>query len=176
MWSILGAYVILFFMTVVAQLVLFVASAVLAPEAAAVIQGFTTLDALDNPDAAFRTPGYILLSLLRASRVTHNLAIDHVRREARMRKLHHAAAAEPLPPPGPSGPQSMTPALERELQRLAVHERAVIVLKVIEGRSYKEISALTGLSTSNVGYLIHHGLKKLAARLDAAGVAEGGGR
>ncbi len=66
MWSLLGAYVILMFLTLVAQLVLFVASAALAPEAAAVIQGFTTLDALDNPDAAFRTPGYILLSLLRA--------------------------------------------------------------------------------------------------------------
>jgi RNA polymerase sigma-70 factor (ECF subfamily) len=108
-------------------------------------------------------------------RVTHNLAIDHLRREARMRKLHTAVAAEP-PPPEPAGSSAMTPALERELQRLAVNERAVIVLKVIEGKSYKEISALTGLSTSNVGYLIHHGLKKLASQLEGVKVVEGGGR
>jgi RNA polymerase sigma factor (sigma-70 family) len=112
-------------------------------------------------------------------RVTHNLAVDHLRREARMQKLHLAAAADPMatptvaPEPGRSDLEAV---LERELHRLGVNERAVIVLKVLEGRSYKEISAVTGLSTSNVGYLIHHGLKKLAAQLEAAGAFRGGVR
>ena len=39
-----------------------------------------------------------------------------------------------------------------------------------------EIADATGLSTSNVGYLIHHALKKLAVRLDAAGALGGGVR
>ena len=105
-------------------------------------------------------------------RVTHNLALDHLRKESRLRKLHLATAplTEPLAP-------SPAEDLERreahalvlgELERLAPNERAVLMLKIKEGRSYQEISELTGLSTSNVGYLIHQGLKKLTARLQAA--------
>jgi RNA polymerase sigma factor (sigma-70 family) len=113
-------------------------------------------------------------------RVTHNLAIDHVRREARMRKRHQAAVAELSPFTADSnhepGRREAADILERELGRLGVNERAVIVLKVLEGRSYKEISAITGLSTGNVGYLIHHGLKKLAAQMKAADAFRGGVR
>jgi len=105
-------------------------------------------------------------------RVTHNLALDHLRREARLRKLHLAAAprTEPLAP-------SAAEDLDRreshalilsELERLSANERAVLMLKIKEGRSYQEISERTGLSPSNVGYLIHQGLKKLTARLQAA--------
>jgi RNA polymerase sigma-70 factor (ECF subfamily) len=113
-------------------------------------------------------------------RVTHNLAMDHLRREARMRKLHVAAVAERGPAVvvvdhDPSR-REVAQTLERGLQALSGNERAVIVLKVVEGKSYKEISAITGLSTSNVGYLIHHGLKKMAAQLEAAGAFRGGVR
>jgi RNA polymerase sigma factor (sigma-70 family) len=102
-------------------------------------------------------------------RVTHNLALDHLRKEARLRKLHLAAAprTEPLAP-SPAEDHDRTEShalLLAELRRLAPNERAVLLLKIKEGRSYQEISALTGLSTSNVGYLIHQGLKKLTARL-----------
>lgn len=106
-------------------------------------------------------------------RVTHNLAIDHLRREARMRRTHEAAAPEL---PATTGDPDLPHAVEGALAALTPNERAVIVLKVIEGKSYKEIADATGLSTSNVGYLIHHGLKKLAARLDAAGALGGGVR
>ena len=113
-------------------------------------------------------------------RVTHNLAIDHLRREARMKRAHHAAVVdigpEPQAPATDAVRADVAAALERGLGRLSTHERAVIVLKVIEGKSYKEISEVTGLSTSNVGYLIHHGLRKLAAHLDAAGALRGGAR
>jgi RNA polymerase sigma-70 factor (ECF subfamily) len=113
-------------------------------------------------------------------RVTHNLAVDHLRREARMRKLHVAAVAEqgPAVVVADHDPtrREVAEALERGLQALSVNERAVIVLKVVDGKSYKEISAITGLSPSNVGYLIHHGLKKMAAQLEAAGAFRGGVR
>jgi RNA polymerase sigma factor (sigma-70 family) len=111
-------------------------------------------------------------------RVTHNLAIDHLRREARMKKAHQAAVVETGPEPTvpPDAARADAAALERELGLLTPNERAVIVLKVIEGKSYKEISAVTGLSTSNIGYLIHHGLKKLAAKMGAAGAPRGGVR
>jgi RNA polymerase sigma-70 factor (ECF subfamily) len=103
-------------------------------------------------------------------RVAHNLAIDHLRRESRLRKLHRAAA-----PPG----EPTTDAADQELDcresralvqdalaGLTPNQRAVVFLKVKEGRSYKEIAQATGLTPSNVGYLLHHALKKLAAALD----------
>jgi RNA polymerase sigma-70 factor (ECF subfamily) len=105
-------------------------------------------------------------------RVTHNLAIDHLRKEARLRKLHLAAApsSEPTAPP-PDADLDRDDARKRiadEMARLAPNERAVLMLKIKDGCSYQEISERTGLSTSNVGYLIHQGLKKITARLGAA--------
>ena len=123
-----------------------------------------------------KTPSVRALSAW-LGRVTHNLAVDHLRRETRMKRLHAIVSAEAevaIPPNRDPTPRELDVALERELARLSTNERAVIVLKVIEGKSYKEISAQTGLSTSNVGYLIHHGLKKLAAGLAAAGALRGG--
>jgi len=123
-----------------------------------------------------KTPSVRALSAW-LGRVTHNVAMDHLRRETRMKRLHAIVSAEAevaIPPDRDPTPRELDVALERELARLSTNERAVIVLKVIEGKSYKEISAQTGLSTSNVGYLIHHGLKKLAAGLAAAGALRGG--
>lgn len=105
-------------------------------------------------------------------RVTHNIAVDHLRRENRIQRLHIAAAPRPGPVADPADRDLERAEASRillgELERLTANERAVLLLKVREGKSYKEISAITGLSTSNVGYLIHRGLKKLTARLRAS--------
>lgn len=102
-------------------------------------------------------------------RVTHNLAVDHLRREARLKKLHVDAAegAEALAEPADRAldRREIAERLQQEIQGLAPNERAVLYLKVKEGRSYKEISRITGLTTSNVGYLIHQAVKKLSTRL-----------
>jgi RNA polymerase sigma-70 factor (ECF subfamily) len=105
-------------------------------------------------------------------RVTHNLALDHLRKEKRRQRLHLEASAgpEPLAEPADRALERREAAarVREELARLAPHERAVLSLKVREGRSYKEIAAITRLSESNVGYLLHHAMKKLLARLRAA--------
>jgi DNA-directed RNA polymerase specialized sigma24 family protein len=41
----------------------------------------------------------------------------------------------------------------------------MVILKVYEEKSYKEISEITGLSVSNVGYILHFAMKKLAEEL-----------
>lgn len=51
------------------------------------------------------------------------------------------------------------------MQRLPARQQEVIRLKVEGGLSYREISELTGLSVSNVGYLLHTGLKSIRTRL-----------
>ena len=53
------------------------------------------------------------------------------------------------------------------LEKLPERQQEVIRLKFQGGLSYREISRVTGLSESNVGYLIHTGLK--AVREELAG-------
>ena len=53
----------------------------------------------------------------------------------------------------------------KALERLSENQREVIRLKFQQGLSYKEISDFTGLSTGNVGFLLHTGLKRLRSIL-----------
>jgi RNA polymerase sigma factor (sigma-70 family) len=54
----------------------------------------------------------------------------------------------------------------RLLERLPAHQQEVIRLKFQQGFSYKEISSITGLSVSNVGFLIHVGIKTMKHELE----------
>lgn len=105
-------------------------------------------------------------------RVARNLAIDEARKEIRMERRHQMAAGTELAPPPVMAEErrELSEIVSRKLEGLPPNQRDVLVLKIQEGKSYKEISEITGLSTSNVGYLIHHGLKALAGQLRAAGV------
>ena len=51
------------------------------------------------------------------------------------------------------------------LETLPANQREVIRLKFQNGFSYQEISRISGHSVSNVGYLIHAGIKTLRGRL-----------
>ena len=51
------------------------------------------------------------------------------------------------------------------LEKLPNNQQEVIRLKFQNGLKYKEISSVTGLSVSNVGFLIHRGLKTLREKL-----------
>ena len=54
----------------------------------------------------------------------------------------------------------------RFLERLPNNQREVIRLKFQNDMTYKEISEATNLSVSNVGFLIHTGLKRLRSLLE----------
>lgn len=53
----------------------------------------------------------------------------------------------------------------KELEGLPSNQREVIRLKFQNGFSYREISRISGHSVSNVGFLIHTGLKTIRRRL-----------
>ena len=53
------------------------------------------------------------------------------------------------------------------LGQLTENQQECIRLKFQHGLSYREIAAVTELSVSNVGFLIHTGLKKVRARMNA---------
>jgi RNA polymerase sigma factor (sigma-70 family) len=100
-------------------------------------------------------------------RVAHNEAVDYVRRESRRHDAHESQAQErptTTPPNRGAGFRLTEQAVEASdaLQALNERERQLVVLKVYEEKSYREISEITGLSSGNVGYILHHAMKKLA--------------
>jgi RNA polymerase sigma-70 factor (ECF subfamily) len=103
-------------------------------------------------------------------RVAHNCAVDHMRRESRRRLLHlrHAEGARDFVPPNRGAAFRISEEARRAaeaLRKLSQRERQLVVLKVYEEKTYREISEITGLTVSNVGYILHHAMKKMAAEL-----------
>jgi len=115
-------------------------------------------------------------------RTVHNLALNHQRKASKIVPLETAAGTgEPSDPPHEPPDAQLLPdeALARwegiglvrtSLQSLDARARQLVELKFHEDLSYKEISARTGLSVGNVGYILHHALKSLAAELAKAGL------
>ena len=106
-------------------------------------------------------------------RVVHNCAVDSLRRQARHDLLHtrHADEQPAFAPSNRGEGFEISEAAEQAataLQTLDLRERQLVILKVYEEKSYKEISEITGLTVTNVGYILHHAMKKLAAALKEA--------
>ncbi len=101
--------------------------------------------------------------------VCRNRALDVLRKEQRMSQLREEQVLRCLSP----GPAPLEAAERRELgervlellETLPVNQREVIRLKFQNGFSYQEISRISGHSVSNVGYLIHAGIKTLRGYL-----------
>ena len=103
-------------------------------------------------------------------RVTHNEAIDYLRRETRLRALHKKQAKEKTHdcPDGVHCPAEEKDAYEnvlRHIRALAQREQQVVLLRLQEGLSYGEISSITGRTKGNVGCILHHAVKKLSKRI-----------
>lgn len=60
----------------------------------------------------------------------------------------------------------------RLMAELPERQQEVIRLKIEHGLAYREIAAITGHSVSNVGYLLHVGLKTLRRRMTQPSLAE----
>jgi RNA polymerase sigma factor (sigma-70 family) len=95
--------------------------------------------------------------------VVRNRALDHQRKFSRIIPM-------PLPDDRPCGLPGPSDALERSesasslfrlLDGLSDNQREVILLKFQNDLSYREIAQITQLSVTNVGFLLHTGLKKL---------------
>jgi RNA polymerase sigma-70 factor (ECF subfamily) len=92
--------------------------------------------------------------------VCRNRAVDVRRKEERVEPL---GGAEPS---SPAGEATLAPAdLAPALAGLSANQQEVIRLKFQHGLKYKEIAAITGLSVSNVGFLVHTGIRKMRAML-----------
>jgi RNA polymerase sigma-70 factor (ECF subfamily) len=97
--------------------------------------------------------------------VCRRTALDVKRKERRMTSIaDDTAASLPSPAPDPaSATEQSDSAAEalRALNHLPEPQREAILLKFGHNLSYKEIAQVTGHTVSNVGFLIHTGLKTL---------------
>ena len=53
-------------------------------------------------------------------------------------------------------------------------EQMVVLLRLQEGMSYKDIGNVIGRTEGSVGSTLHYAVKKLAGKLKQAGIVEGG--
>lgn len=110
-------------------------------------------------------------------RVCRNLAIDIRRKQRRMSLLSEeqaGALGSDGPEPGYAAERDDSySAVLKAMGMLPKNQQEVIRLKFQHGMSYKEISSVTQLTVTNVGFLIHTGLKTLRERLADAGPAAG---
>jgi RNA polymerase sigma factor (sigma-70 family) len=116
-------------------------------------------------------------------RTVHNLALNQRRAAAKIMPMDKAGSADndrsaamdetadPLPLPDEQIIRLEGIGLVRlSVESLDDRSRELVRLKFNEGMSYKEISARTGLTVSNVGYILHHALKEIAEELAKNGV------
>lgn len=97
--------------------------------------------------------------------VCRHRALDVVRKEGRMKRfadgeVERVTAHEPRPGRVLEA-QETQETLLRMIDRLPPNQQEVIRLKFQNGFSYKEISRITALSVSNVGFLIHTAVARL---------------
>ena len=101
--------------------------------------------------------------------VCRNRALDVLRKESRMTRLSEEQVDRCLSPaPGPHEAAERSELAGKVLgllDTLPTNQKDVIRLKFQNGFSYQEISRISGHSVTNVGYLIHAGMKTLRTRL-----------
>jgi len=101
--------------------------------------------------------------------VCRNRALDVLRKETRMQPLdENTARQRPSRHPGPATLAASRDQADHALRVLAglpSNQQEVLELKLRHHLTYAEISKITGHSVSNVGFLIHTGLRALRARL-----------
>jgi len=107
-------------------------------------------------------------------RVAHNLAVDLNRREGRHREFDEdavmASAAVTTAPESEPGPMEAFSRKEthelalRELQRLPDEDKQILLLKLFEDMTLKQIAELTETNIGTVHYRLTRGLRTLARR------------
>ena len=103
--------------------------------------------------------------------VCRHRALDVLRKEGRMRRFDEGQVERvtaPEPRPGRELEHAETHAVILQMiDKLPPNQQEVVRLKFLHGFSYKEISRITTLSVSNVGFLIHTAVGRLRTEFAA---------
>ena len=113
-------------------------------------------------------------------RVTHNLTIDMLRQRTKRRRppvtnvdpssLSEEHATDELDALGEVLRREARQVALRELAQLDDQQRQVVLLKVIQGMTLRQVAEVIGISVSLVNHRLNQGLAELAQRLKKAGV------
>ena len=113
-------------------------------------------------------------------RTAHNQTIDVIRRRARRRRAVQAAAEPAIVVQDEAANEldALSEVLRREARQVALRElgelddelRQVVLLKIIQGMTLRQVGEVVGVSISLVNYRLNQGLAELARRLRKAGV------
>ena len=105
--------------------------------------------------------------------VCRNGALDVLRKERCMSGLDNDMAGEGSAPSAPAEQEGEMTRVAAALAHLPSPQREVIRLRFQNNLAYKQIAAVTGLSPTNVGFLIHTAIKSLRQTLRAETRPEG---
>jgi RNA polymerase sigma-70 factor (ECF subfamily) len=106
--------------------------------------------------------------------VTRNACMDTIRTDQR-RKTREAAVAAPEATGGGQqtvDAQDTRNRVEAAITGLPIDQREVLILRLLAGRSYREIAEVTGRKVGTVGWLISEGLRSLNGTLSPLMEAE----
>lgn len=115
-------------------------------------------------------------------RTVHNLALNHRRTAGKTVSLENFSDDNENPPATDPADTALLPdeqiirlegigQVRLSLAALDDRSRELVKLKFNDELSYKDIAARTGLTTGNVGFILHHALKTIAGELAKTGVA-----
>lgn len=113
-------------------------------------------------------------------RTVHNLALNQRRTAGKSVSLDEPAENENSPAAEAADPALLPDEqiirlegiglVRISLEALDERSRELVKLKFNDELSYKDIAARTGLTTGNVGFILHHALRTIAAELAKTGV------
>jgi RNA polymerase sigma-70 factor (ECF subfamily) len=104
-------------------------------------------------------------------RVTRNLCLDHLKSKRVQLEIpideNIANFAGGESPDVTLEKKDAMMLVRKKLMELEPRDREVVILKIEHGRSYKEIAETMGISVTNVGFILHTAIKKLAKDFNA---------
>ncbi len=104
-------------------------------------------------------------------RVVHHKAVDTIRKQVRQRDLHQRQAEERPAVEGETFDREQAYDLAlRHVGELSPPEQQILLLRLEEDLSYREIAQITGRSVGNVGCLLHHAVRHLSEKLQQEGI------
>ncbi len=110
--------------------------------------------------------------------VCRNRAIDLRRKDKRMVPLDsdnaEAIASEAVLPDSEIEKSQNQSEAMRALSRLPERQQEILRLKFQNGMTYEQIAKVTGLSASNVGFIIHTAMKNMKTVLSGSANRKGG--
>jgi RNA polymerase sigma-70 factor (ECF subfamily) len=110
-------------------------------------------------------------------RVTRNCCMDALRSDTRRKVREETVATRDEASDGGLHvveARDTRKAVERGLEKLPGDQHEVLVLRLLGGRSYREIADITGKKVGTVGWLVSEGLKALARDLSPLLALPGG--